>query len=964
MAGPGISGLGRTIVTSVLLAGLAVTQPVEAQAAPGPATTGTLSTMTGAYSPVDPDRLPAGWTAEPSRTSGNGVVLRWSSNSRIRTGDARLEIRIGSLSLGPATLSRDGRRVSSVLTAEGVARLAPNALDDLAVWAGGRRIDQSTPAGSRPSPGVGIPRAPRVDGPGVLGAPDRLRRLIERDPGTPGEHPFMQGTYTRPSIGVDGLAEPVEVSAVVVGPTDVTEPAPLVLLLHGRHSTCYRGAKKDSSDWPCPSGWTPIPSNRGYLKTQRLLASQGYVTVSISANGINGQDSFLSDGGAAARSHLVRHHLRLWSQWSATEAAHDAAPSAVSDITPADVGRVLLVGHSRGGEGVNRAALDSLTSPRAPWRIRGLVHIGPTAFGQNPAPGVPVVVLLPYCDGDVYDLQGQAYVDAAREQGDDQTLRSAVMVLGANHNFFNAEWTPGKAAAPAWDDWWDDSDSTCGTRSPTRLSPADQRAVGATYSAAAAALFLRADESVLPMLDGRHTEAASARGAAVRSEALGGNRTRALLPNTRLEVGSRGAVTARRCRTAESTDRSHQCVANVFAGSAPHFLPLFGIQGEPSRRAVKIGWDTARGFARLELPRPVDLSVAARFDLRVAARPGDPVSRFAVRLIDADGVAATLPALAARPLPGDSGGRGFRGKTWAQNVSRPLATIASSSGLDLTRIARVDLLPVSGTGRIWVLDAWGWNDGLAAPAPPGLPRVDVAHLRVDEGDLPQTVAVPLRVRATPGSPARDGRLWVTVIDPNSFDAPTTSVIDIPRGTRRMVIEVPVAGNARDDAQETEYVVAVKPVYGLTVGDYAGGVTVVDDDPAPTLTATAIRDQAAEGQALVWTLSLSEPSDLGIFIPITFVAAKPGSPPEATTVDVSANWLRKQGARPQPDRPLSDAEVFLFTYLDPGVTEVTIRVPTKEDFVAEGPESVNLALDPAEEYLLTDDSGYLTGTILD
>ena len=50
-----------------------------------------------------------------------------------------------------------------------------------------------------------------------------------------------------------------------------------------------------------------MPSYRGYLQAQQLLASQGYVTVSISANGINGQDYLDEDGGAQARSSLVRH---------------------------------------------------------------------------------------------------------------------------------------------------------------------------------------------------------------------------------------------------------------------------------------------------------------------------------------------------------------------------------------------------------------------------------------------------------------------------------------------------------------------------------------------------------------------------------------------------------------------------------------------------------------------------------
>ena len=149
--------------------------------------------------------------------------------------------------------------------------------------------------------------------------------------------------------------------------------------------------------------------------------------------------------------------------------------------------------------------------PCRPWTIKGIVHIGPTAFGQNPAPGVPVVVLLPYCDGDVSDLQGQAYVDAARDAGKDPVLRSAVLVFGADHNFFNAEWTPGVAVAPAFDDWGDDTDRVCGNRAgSTRLTPAAQRQVGTTYVAAAAAVFVAGDTGPLPLLDGTKARAASA----------------------------------------------------------------------------------------------------------------------------------------------------------------------------------------------------------------------------------------------------------------------------------------------------------------------------------------------------------------------------------------------------------------------------------------------------------------------
>jgi hypothetical protein len=122
-----------------------------------------------------------------------------------------------------------------------------------------------------------------------------------------------------------------------------------------------------------------------------------------------------------------------------------------------DLHELVLVGHSRGGEGVERAAIDS--NCRDPWQIKGLALIGPTAFGRQVTPGVHTTVLLPFCDGDVTSLEGQQYVDIGRDLTADRALRTSVMAMGTNHNFYNTEWTPGLARAPAWDDWFDPGDA-------------------------------------------------------------------------------------------------------------------------------------------------------------------------------------------------------------------------------------------------------------------------------------------------------------------------------------------------------------------------------------------------------------------------------------------------------------------------------------------------------------------------
>ena len=253
-----------------------------------------------------------------------------------------------------------------------------------------------------------------------------------------------------------------------------------------------------------------IPSHLGYDYIQQVLASQGFATVSVRVNGINAQDWRLPDGGADARAQIVQRHLDHW--------------VGLADDHQVDLSQVVLVGHSRGGEGVDRASIQ--IQPDAPYTIAGQVLLAPTDFGTQTAPYVPTVTVLPYCDGDVYDLQGQRFTDSSRDLlKDDTSLKSSVLVMGANHNFFNTEWTPGIAQAPAWDDWWSTNPGTeCGEGSPTRLTASEQRRVGVAYVAGAVQLFTRDDQDLLPMFDGSVVRPPSIGAAEVFSHAIGGGR--------------------------------------------------------------------------------------------------------------------------------------------------------------------------------------------------------------------------------------------------------------------------------------------------------------------------------------------------------------------------------------------------------------------------------------------------------
>ncbi|HET6584179.1 MAG TPA: hypothetical protein VFG69_12040 [Nannocystaceae bacterium] len=266
------------------------------------------------------------------------------------------------------------------------------------------------------------------------------------DPDAPGpfavdvdEYSFGDAVFAPPS-----LPSPVEIRGVIHSPAELDQgPFPLVLVLHGRHSTCYDpdGNTGDpfqnvSQEWPCFPNHEPIPSHRGYDYWAAQLASHGYVVASIGANGINAADGEADDGGALARAELLAEHLELWRQFATTDRFGTQWNGAV------DLQNIGLVGHSRGGEGV--ATFVGLDAGLAePFGIGAVLLLAPTDFSRVTVTGVPLAVVLPYCDGDVMDLQGVHYFDDGRYALPGDAAPKYVFTMGgSNHNFYNTVWSP------------------------------------------------------------------------------------------------------------------------------------------------------------------------------------------------------------------------------------------------------------------------------------------------------------------------------------------------------------------------------------------------------------------------------------------------------------------------------------------------------------------------------------------
>ncbi|MEV7813212.1 hypothetical protein AB0P05_21100 [Streptomyces flaveolus] len=848
--------------------------------------------------------LPHGW-----RLAGGGPApqLVWRSGRAVPMGDARVEFRSGGRLLGVPRPGADGRTFRLPLDGRRATRL-----HGLEVWSGGRRLDVPDAAGAASA--ARLPAALPANG---------------VDPGKPGSYRTRTGEYSLKSVRLPGFSAPVEMRAVVVAPIGASGKRPLALFLHGRHYTCYKG-QDITGDWPCKAGTKPVPSHRGYLRDQRLLASQGYMTVSISANGVNGQDFAAEDGGAQARSSLVRLHLARWADW----AEHPrSAPKVVREAPRADLSRVLLVGHSRGGEGVNRAALDSITPPpaeqdgyRGPvrWHIRGTVLIGPTVFGQNPVPDVPSMTILPGCDGDVSDLQGEVYVDGTRAVGNGTALHSAVYVIGANHNFFNSEWTPGRAAAPADDDFFDDPqhhDPVCGKRAATRLTADQQHRAGSTYIAAAARLFLAGDDRVRPLLDGSGKRAPSADPARVLSHAVGARRGSGFLPDAGV------SVTGGKLCAAVDPSPAKACLGTGAKGASPHFAQ-WETDRETGRSAIAVRWTRAGTPARVTPAKPVSLSGAKALALRLFVPPNSRAAELDVSLTDASGKKAKLGRIKPAGLPGSERTASY----WAQEIRVPL-TAAGRAGLDLRAVKSLELTPRSASGRAWLMDAWGWRPGTPAVRTDALPRVDIGRTTVDEGDSGvRTYRVPVQVTGRSGS----GQVRVYVIDPATGKA-RDRLVTVRPGGQDIDVPVEVKGNTRYGT-DVSYDVLVKAVRGAVVGSYRGGITVHDDDPAPTMTVTPVAGEVTEGRTLKWRVSLSEAVDVDMG---ALFQVAPATAPELSTKDVPAGWLRDTtGEKPDPERPLSKVTGFyLWADIPAGRTSAEITLPTVKDRVRESTESV-------------------------
>jgi hypothetical protein len=639
-------------------------------------------------------------------------------------------------------------------------------------------------------------------------------RLLAQDPGTPGplavtvqEYNFGDTAFT-PA----GFPGPVEVRASVHRPTNLAlGPFPLILLLHGRHATC-QAAGSAFLEWPCSAGRTTIPSYQGYDYLGTLLASHGYIVVSISANGINARDNSVFDLGAQARAELMQHHLDRWQTFSTT----GGAPFGSTFVGRVDLGNVGTMGHSRGGEGVMRHFLHN-QALGSPYGVRAVFPLAPVDFNRPVVNGVPFGVLLPYCDGDVSDLQGVHYYDDARySAAGDLAPKHTFYVLGANHNFFNTVWTPGSGHAGTADDWTafvtgGSTDPHCGTGPGNgRLSASQQRSAGAAYMAGFLRRYLGAETSFDAFMRGDAPPPPSASTGQIypsyhapdsATERRDVNR---LLVSGHLSTNHLGGAVSQSGFTPYDlcggpSPQPQHCLPTQSTSRQPHTTPS-ARSSAPGMSQLRGGWTAASAFWRNDLPsgsrnvsgfRALQFRASVNFD--DARNPIGSPQDFTVRLTDGTGATASAAVSSHSPALFYPPGSVSRVPKVLLNAVR--IPLTAFGGINLSDVRSVEFrFNQTSSGALLITDLAFVDAGIAGPL----------------ADLVQTA-----VSNPPATVVQGGTFSVADTVENQGAAGASS------SSTRFYLSIDTAKSAGD-----QLLTPARPVPALAAGAASNGTTTV------------------------------------------------------------------------------------------------------------------------------------------
>ncbi len=484
------------------------------------------------------------------------------------------------------------------------------------------------------------------------------------DPGTPGPLAVTREEYNFGDTAFQptDFPGPVELLASIHYPTNLAAgPFPVILFLHGRHATCFSGSGGQFLQWPCTTGRLPIPSYQGYDYVSQVLASHGYVVVSVSANGVSAVDNAVFDLGALARAELMQKHLDILKTFNTT----GGAPFGTKFVGKFDLTRVGTMGHSRGGEGVVRHYVLN-NELGAPYGIKAVFPLAPVDFNRFVLNNAALDVLLPYCDGDVSDLQGVHFYDDARYNvPGDPAPKHYMLVMGANHNFYNTVWTPSSGIPGAANDWdafviSGRSDSQCGIGAGNhRLTEAQQRGTGLAYMSAFFRSYVGGESQFIPILTGDAPPPPSAQTndlfVSYHAPDIPGVRldVNRLLDNTSLSLNFLGGAVTPTALTpydlcGGGAPPANKCLPGALNAQQPHTTPS-ARSAARGMTQLRTGWNDLTGNYRNDIPPPLgNVSGFQAIQFRVSVNFADArnlaglAQNFRVVLTDASGASSSV----------------------------------------------------------------------------------------------------------------------------------------------------------------------------------------------------------------------------------------------------------------------------------------------------------------------------------
>ena len=503
---------------------------------------------------------------------------------------------------------------------------------------------------------------------------------------------------------------PVRLNGIMAVPDGDGAPYPVVVILHGNHPGCPVPEGDTVDRWPCDPE-VERPNYRGFDYLVRQLAAKGYVALSIN---INAEKTFgFGEPVPIERlGQLVDLHLK------ALAAASSGGENkfGLELQGRADMKRLAFIGHSQGGEGAywltQKSALDAPDSFKnhGYGPVYGIVMIAPSAnWGGARGARLPLAVILPACDNDVLNQEGQLFYEISRLDPDKSSWASSVWLERANHNYFNETLSDEAVRRPGRPD--------C----EPLLQPEAQRDFLSAYTIDFLAHIFHKDQDAMDRLGMNFQAQATSElyglPARVSSLAPAGDRLPLLVPASSAELKTNlagGSVTAEGVTTFYCEEGYY--TPTVKPGSEPCKRVNLVIPGNPAM--VVASWLQSGAALRFSLPEGNDLGQFTAISLRAALDPLSPLNKagaqqaFTIQLVDKEGNTASVHTRAGEPaLRFPDGyqekndtfdGGWFTGRVPLTSIRMPLRDF---SGVDLSAIQEITLLfDQSPSGSLFISD--------------------------------------------------------------------------------------------------------------------------------------------------------------------------------------------------------------------------------------------------------------------